>query len=271
MTVESAPIAARALHEDRVIEIAGDVERPVPRRVRGPVPGAGAPGVRADGGGRTGGRRDLRRSADARGRARRRRPVPAVDARKGGGAGVGRADRGHPGGDGAPARAADRSRARDPRGRDPAPVRRVDGARRRGRPAERRPQALRERDAGGARGSAHGAAAAAGPRAARDADDVRGRGQAARADAPGAGTDARAGERRPDPARRWSRWPSRSWPRPCATPTSTPIRPGSRSGSSRQRRRVRAGGRQTTASTDASGDAGMGLRLAALEALQAAA
>ena len=68
VTVESAPIAAQALREDRVVEIAGDVSDQFPDRVRRPVPRAGAAGVRADGRGRPRGRRDPRRPAAVRAR-----------------------------------------------------------------------------------------------------------------------------------------------------------------------------------------------------------
>ena len=51
VTVESAPIAAQSLREDRVIEIAGGHDRPVPGGVRERVPRARPAGVRADGGG----------------------------------------------------------------------------------------------------------------------------------------------------------------------------------------------------------------------------
>ena len=57
-------------------------------------------------------------------------------------------------------------------------------------PAEAR-QRCATRDAGGALGSAHRAPASARPESAGDADDVRGRGRAARAGAPGPGGDAR--------------------------------------------------------------------------------
>ena len=150
VTVESAPITAQALREDRVVEVAGDVRDGSPGRVRRAVPRAGAAGVRADGRRRPRDRRDPRRPAAERAAARRRRAPPAVDAGQGGGAGLGRADRGHPGREGQAARAADRPRPRDPRGRDPAAVRRLDGARRRraicpptrasAAPARRRPR-----------------------------------------------------------------------------------------------------------------------------------
>ena len=65
------------------------------------------------------------------------RAPPPVDAGQGGGARVGGAVRGHFGRARDPARAAYRPGAGDPRRGDPAPVRRVDGARRRRRSARR--------------------------------------------------------------------------------------------------------------------------------------
>ena len=108
VTVESAPIAARALREDRVVEMAGDVSDQFPpeyaglfpepvRLVCAPMSAAGwAVGVMlAD---------RLLPAAELV----RRRPLPAVDAGKDGGAGVGRPDRRNSGGDRAAARASDR-------------------------------------------------------------------------------------------------------------------------------------------------------------------
>ena len=163
VTVESAPIAAQSLSEDRVIEIAGDMTGQFPEEYASmfpePVRLVCAPMAAA--GPRDG--RDLRRPAADRAAARRRRAVPAVDARQGGGARLGRPDRGQAGRGGAAARAADRSRARHPRGRDPAPVRGLDGARRRRRSAGGGSPAVRERDPGGAHRSARGAPAPARP------------------------------------------------------------------------------------------------------------
>ena len=110
VTVDSAPIAAQALREDRVVEVVGDLSGQVPdefaalvsepaRLVCAPMAAAGR-GVRSD----------LRRPADVPAAAGRRRPQPAVDAGQGGGAGVGGADRLHPVREGQPAGAADRPR-----------------------------------------------------------------------------------------------------------------------------------------------------------------
>ena len=81
------------------------------------------------------GRRDHRRPQPRRAAARPLRAPPAVDARQGGRARVGCAQRRDTGGDRAPVAAADRPRPRGARGRDPAAVRDLDGARRRRRPA----------------------------------------------------------------------------------------------------------------------------------------
>ena len=64
-----------------------------------------------------------------------------------------------------------------------------------------------------------------------------------------------------------SRSPSRCWPRRCATSPSTPTRPGSRSPSAATPTRSRSRS-ATTASAPGRAGAGMGLRLAAFEALQ---
>jgi len=93
VTVDSAPIAAQALREDRVIEVVGDLSGQVPDEFAPLVSEPARLVLRADGGGRPCVRSDLRRPAHDRPPARRRRSQPAVDARQGGGAGVGLAHR----------------------------------------------------------------------------------------------------------------------------------------------------------------------------------
>ena len=86
VTVESAPIAAQAIRQDRVVEVVGDLSGQVPeefaalvsepaRLVCAPMAAAG-PRVR----------RHPRRPPHGRAAARRRRPAAAVDAGQGGGA-----------------------------------------------------------------------------------------------------------------------------------------------------------------------------------------
>ena len=180
VTVESAPIAAQAIRRDEVVEVVGDLSGQVPEEfaalVSEPARLVCAPMAAAD----RALRRHPRRPADGRAAAGRGRPPPAVDAGQGGGAGLGGADRLHPVREGQPARAAHRPRPRAARGCHPAPVRRLDGARRRRRAARVGPPALRRGDPGGAHGPARDAAAPAGTRAARHPDDPRGGGDAAR-------------------------------------------------------------------------------------------
>ena len=93
VTVESAPIAARALREDRVVEAEGDLSGQVPEEysalVSEPARLVCAPMTA----GRAADRSDPDRPADVQPAAGRRRPQPAVDARQGRRAGLGGADR----------------------------------------------------------------------------------------------------------------------------------------------------------------------------------
>ena len=171
----------------------GRHRRADPGRVRGAVPRAGAPRVRSDGGRGPRRRRDPGRSPAPGAAARRRRGPPAVDAGEGRRAGIRSADRRHAGREGPAARAPDRPRPRDPRGRDPAAVRRLDGARRRRRPARGCARAVRERDAACAERPSQRPAAAARPGAAGDRDDVRRRGRTALPRPSRAGREARSG------------------------------------------------------------------------------
>ena len=205
VTLESAPIAARALREDRVIEVTGDVTGQLPQEyaalVSEPVRLVCAPMAAA---GRAVGviladrllsrRRSTTPSATCCGRSakpRRSRRWPGSSPPR-------RRTR-------QPAPAADRPGARDPRGRDPAPVRGLDGARRRGRPARRRARALRGPRRRRRSPTYAGAAASARPRAARHGDDVLRRGRAAQPRASRPRPDARGGRRRGRAARRSSR------------------------------------------------------------------
>ena len=164
------------------------------------------------------------------------------------------------------ARRAARPRPRDPRERAPAPVRRVARAGRRAAARPCRARTLPDRDAGGAERPAPGAGAAARAAAARDRHDARGR---ARPRPAIAGVRRRGRlARRVDGARPTSsRSRSRCSPRRCATSPSTPTPHAwrSRSRAIRTRSRSRCA---TTAPARGRGDPGMGLRLAAFEALQ---
>ena len=127
--------------------------------------------------------------------------------------------------------------------------------------------ALRRGDPGGAHRAARRAAAPAGPRSARHQDHAGRRGRAAsRSPIPTSGSRWwRA--RRPTCRRRSSRWRSRCSPRRCATPASTPSPATSTCGWAGPT--GRSGWRwPTTAWPAPAGAPGMGLRLAALEALQ---
>ena len=138
-----------------------------------------------------------------------------------------------------------------------------------GRAQPRGPRAHRRRAAGRARRPAPRAPAPARPQRARDADDAAGGGRAA-AHASTATCTSRCATAPSRSASRTSssRWPSPCWPRPSATPTSTPGRARSRS-----RLEVKDG---DTLVLDVINDGvrskarqhGMGLKLAALEALQ---
>ncbi len=200
--------------------------RAVSRRVRRARLRADAPRLRADARCRPCRRRDLRRSPDLRAAARRGRAPPAVDAGQGRGAGVGRALRRDRGRVLQTARAAHRPRPRHPRAGDPAPVRSVDGAGRRGRSAGGRASPLRVRDPGGAARTARGPAASARARAAGDRDDAVQRGRAA-VDEP-TPTSASASRREASPTfrPRSSRSPRASCAKPSATRRSTRARPG---------------------------------------------
>ena len=231
---------------------------------------AGPARVRADGGRRPRVGVIFADRLMSRAAARRRRAAPAVDARQGRGAGLGRAHRRHRRPRRPPAaRAADRPRPRHPRGRDPAPVRRLDGARRRGRSAgRRRASAARPRprrrcsDLRSALQRPLGRA----PRA--TADDVRGRGRAAARAHPDLGVTLEAGGVGDVPPALEPLAQIGPAPRPSATRTSTrdPTRVSVRIG--RDRRRIRARGRQRRRRRQPRHAPGMGLRLAALEALQ---
>ena len=221
VTVESAPIAARAIRGDRVVEIAGDVSDQFPaeyaglfpepvRLVCAPMTAAGwAVGViLAD---------RLMPAADSQ------TPTATCCGRSGKTAALASRSRGssRPGGDRAPARAAGStwreihegviwrlfgvSMALDGEGDLPGDARK--------RCASETQAALADLRA--ALQAARWAARRARP------DDVARGGQAACADVSGAGTDAAAGADDEVP-RRWSRLPGECWPRPCATRTSTP-------------------------------------------------
>ena len=107
------------------------------------------------------------------------------------------------------------------------------------------------------------------PPGAGDPHDAAGGGRAAAQGAPRPAPDAARRQRaRRDPAARSSRSPSPCSPRPSATRTSTPGRPRSRS-ASRSRTTTRScSTSSTTASAASARQSGMGLKLAALEALQ---
>jgi hypothetical protein len=191
--------------------------------------------------------------------------APAVDARQGGGARLGGADRRHPGRVLQAARAADRPRAGDPRGRDPAAVRGLDGARRRRRPA-RGAGALRERDPGRARRPAQALQRPLGRAPRATETTLPGRGRAPRTRAPGP-RDERS---RTGAVRRAGRARAAGPVGPAEAVRNAhkhASRPGSacRLAGSTTRSCSRS---STTASSSRARRAGMGLRLAALEALQ---
>ena len=264
-TLEETPIAQVALSEDRVVR---GQRRPgaLGARALRPLPRHRHAHLHAGLGRRALARRDLRRPRRQPLRADRGRAPRDVDARQDRGAGRQRPHRDQPAGPRAAAAGAHRPRARDPRARRAAAVRRVAGARLRARPQRGGAPALRRRDAGGAQGPARRArppARAAEPRHRRHA--ARG----ARAPGPplqGPAARARLGGGRGGAARTSSRSPSRCSPRRCATPTSTRGRPACSVRVGRADGAFMLEVRNDGARSDTRGT-GMGLRLAAVEAL----
>ena len=160
-----------------------------------------------------------------------------------------------------------RADPRAARERDPAPLRRRPRARLRARPLGRGAAPL------------PGGAALGRRRPAPRADPAGGEPAGARPARASTRSLARLLERRPELRLEWeegvevpptsSRSPSRSWPRRCATPTATPSRAGSRSASPPTARPSASRWRTTAPATaETTKGGGLGLRLAALEALR---
>ena len=265
VTVESAPVVRRALMEDTVIEVTEADEREIPAEYRHLLRDATLVCTPISAGGRWSGVMLSDRARPPA--AHRARARPAVDARQDRRAGDGRAHRDLPAGAGPPAPGAHRPRARGARERHPAAVRGVARALHRRGAAARGARALRGRAAGGALGAAAGAAAPA------------------RAHGAGEPHDAAAGD--PAPPARAPRPRDRARAR--VGPRPRPARPGAaravgarRGGAQRPQARPADAGRRAARPAEGAfvleivndgvsgrdGSAGMGLRLAALEALQ---
>ena len=270
-TLLSTPIAQRALLEDEVVVVSEGIEDQVPRRVRRAVRDHDA-GLHAAQRRRPRLRRDLRRPRRRALRAHRRRAPPAVDARQDGGAGRHRPQRHPPAGAHPPPRRTPRAGPRDPRARDAAAVRRVAGAQRRARRwiADQRERCRVEMQ----EALSDLRSALERPLAPVVLSDRRRRWPPRW---PGSRRPSSAG-RPPDRGVDWpdgvavparsSRSPSRCSPRRCATSPSTPSPTRVEVSVSLGRRHVHAGGAQRRRRPRAPGGPGMGLRLAAFEALQ---
>ena len=215
-------------------------------------------------------RGDLRRPRRRPLRAHRRRAPPAVDARQDRGAGGHRAQRHPPAGAHPPARRAARAGARDPRA---GACSGCSASRWRSAPRRRSIDAERERcrvemqealsDLRSALWSVRWRRCP--PRPAR-----RWPPSSSAWSRPPAGAELQvdlAGRRSPSRPRS-SRWPSRCWPRRCATSPSTPSPTRVEVRVARRRGHVQRSRSATTASAPARAAPGMGLRLAAFEALQ---